>query len=67
MKARLSDDGMGTDLVCLPRPITRSEKPDGGPLVSDSAHGCAVEDRRAPAADNISAGTFACALAVPAG
>ncbi len=29
---RLSADEMRTDFVCIPRPITRSEKPDGGPL-----------------------------------
>jgi alkaline phosphatase D len=23
---------MRTDFVCIPRPITRSEKPDGGPI-----------------------------------
>src|SRR5204863_3434675 len=29
---RLSADEMRTDFVCIPRPITRSERPDGGPL-----------------------------------
>ena len=29
---RLSADEMGTEFVCIPRPITRSEKPDGGPI-----------------------------------
>jgi alkaline phosphatase D len=28
----LSADEMRTDFVCIPRPITRSEKPDGGPI-----------------------------------
>jgi alkaline phosphatase D len=31
-KVRLSADEMRTEFVCIPRPITRSEKPDGGPL-----------------------------------
>ena len=31
-KVRLSTDEMRTEFVCIPRPITRSEKPDGGPL-----------------------------------
>jgi len=31
-KVRLSADAMRTEFVCIPRPITRSEKPDGGPL-----------------------------------
>ena len=29
-KVRLSTDAMRTEFVCIPRPITRSEKPDGG-------------------------------------
>jgi alkaline phosphatase D len=29
---RLSADEMRTELVCIPRPITRSDRPDGGPL-----------------------------------
>ena len=29
---RLSGDEMRTEFVCIPRPITRSERPDGGPL-----------------------------------
>ena len=29
---RLSADEMRTEFVCIPRPITRSESPDGGPL-----------------------------------
>ncbi len=29
---RLSGDEMRTELVCIPPPITRSERPDGGPL-----------------------------------
>jgi len=31
-KVRLSGEEMRTEFVCIPRPITRSEKPDGGPL-----------------------------------
>ena len=31
-KVRLSTDEMRTEFVCIPRPITRSESPDGGPL-----------------------------------
>ena len=29
---RLTGDEMRTEFVCIPRPITRSEQPDGGPL-----------------------------------
>ena len=31
-KVRLSGDEMRTEFVCIPRPITRSASPDGGPL-----------------------------------
>jgi alkaline phosphatase D len=31
-KVRLSGDEMRTEFVCIPRPIARSERPDGGPL-----------------------------------
>lgn len=31
-KVRLSAGEMRTEFVCIPRPITRSERPDGGPL-----------------------------------
>ena len=31
-KVRLSADEMRTEFVCIPRPITRSDRPDGGPL-----------------------------------
>jgi alkaline phosphatase D len=30
--ARLSADEMRTEFVCIPRPVTRSDRPDGGPL-----------------------------------
>ena len=29
---RLTSDDMRTEFVCIPRPITRSDRPDGGPL-----------------------------------
>ena len=31
-KVRLTGDEMRTEFVCIPRPITRSASPDGGPL-----------------------------------
>src|SRR3954452_3638442 len=31
-KVRVSAEAMRTEFVCIPRPITRSEKPDGGPI-----------------------------------
>jgi len=31
-KVQLSADEMRTEFVCIPRPITRNERPDGGPL-----------------------------------
>ena len=31
-KVRLSASEMRTEFVCIPRPVTRSERPDGGPL-----------------------------------
>ncbi|MGZ3250022.1 MAG: alkaline phosphatase D family protein [Croceibacterium sp.] len=31
-KVRLSEDAMRTEFVCIPRPVTRSDRPDGGPL-----------------------------------
>ena len=31
-KVRLTGDEMRTEFVCIPRPVTRSERPDGGPL-----------------------------------
>lgn len=37
-KVRLSSDEMRTEFVCIPRPITRSERPDGGPLRYRVAH-----------------------------
>ncbi|MFL6846540.1 MAG: alkaline phosphatase D family protein [Allosphingosinicella sp.] len=35
---RLSAEEMRTEFVCIPRPITRSERPDGGPLRYRVAH-----------------------------
>jgi alkaline phosphatase D len=35
---RLSAEEMRTDFVCIPRPITRSEKPDGGPIKYRVSH-----------------------------
>ncbi|MEO8706279.1 MAG: alkaline phosphatase D family protein, partial [Kofleriaceae bacterium] len=35
---RVSGDEMRTEFVCIPRPITRSERPDGGPLRYRVAH-----------------------------
>ncbi len=37
-KVRLSADEMRTEFVCIPRPITRSEQPNGGPLRYRVAH-----------------------------
>ncbi|HTI85345.1 MAG TPA: phosphodiesterase, partial [Alphaproteobacteria bacterium] len=31
-KVRLTGDEMRTEFVCIPRPITRSDQPDGGPM-----------------------------------
>ena len=31
-KVRLSANEMRTEFVCIPRPISRSERPDGGPI-----------------------------------
>jgi alkaline phosphatase D len=35
---RLSSDEMRTEFVCIPRPVTRSDRPDGGPLRYRVAH-----------------------------
>jgi alkaline phosphatase D len=35
---RLTGDEMRTEFVCIPRPITRSDRPDGGPLRYRVAH-----------------------------
>ncbi len=35
---RVSGDEMRTEFVCIPRPIARSERPDGGPLRYRVAH-----------------------------
>jgi alkaline phosphatase D len=41
-KVRLSADQMRTEFVCIPRPITRSERPDGGPLRYRVVHTAAL-------------------------
>jgi alkaline phosphatase D len=35
---RVSADQMETEFVCIPRPIERSERPDGGPLAYRVIH-----------------------------
>ena len=35
---RVSGDEMRTEFVCIPRPIARSDRPDGGPLRYRVAH-----------------------------
>jgi alkaline phosphatase D len=37
-KVRVSGHEMRTEFVCIPRPVTRSERPDGGPLRYRVAH-----------------------------
>jgi len=37
-KVRLTEDEMRTEFVCIPRPVTRSDRPDGGPLRYRVAH-----------------------------
>jgi alkaline phosphatase D len=37
-KVRLTGDKMGTEFVCIPRPISRSGSPDGGPIRYRVAH-----------------------------
>jgi alkaline phosphatase D len=41
-KVRLSADAMRTEFVCIPRPITRSEKSDGGPIRYRVSHTAAL-------------------------
>ena len=41
-KVRLSGDEMRTEFVCIPRPITRAERPDGGPLRYRVVHSAAL-------------------------
>ena len=41
-KVRLSADEMRTEFVCVPRPVTRSDKPDGGPLRYRVVHTAAM-------------------------
>jgi alkaline phosphatase D len=37
-KVRLTGDEMRTEFVCIPRPISRSASPDGGPIRYRVAH-----------------------------
>jgi len=41
-KVRLSADEMRTEFVCIPRPIARSETPDGGPIRYRVSHTAAL-------------------------
>jgi alkaline phosphatase D len=41
-KVRLSADEMRTEFVCIPRPITRSERPDGGDIRYRVVHSAAM-------------------------
>jgi alkaline phosphatase D len=41
-KVRLSADEMRTEFVCIPRPITRSERPDGGDIRYRVVHTAAL-------------------------
>jgi hypothetical protein len=41
-KVRLSAEEMRTEFVCIPRPITRAERPDGGPLRYRVVHSAAL-------------------------
>jgi len=41
-KVRLSTTEMRTEFVCIPRPVTRSERPDGGPLRYRVVHTAAL-------------------------
>ena len=41
-KVRLSADEMRTEFVCVPRPIARSERPDGGPIRYRVVHTAAL-------------------------
>jgi alkaline phosphatase D len=36
--ARVTGDALECEFVCLPRPLERSERPDGGPLVYRVVH-----------------------------
>jgi alkaline phosphatase D len=41
-KVRLSADAMRTEFVCIPRPIVRSDRPDGGPIRYRTLHTAAL-------------------------
>src|SRR5262249_20922789 len=44
-KVRLSAEEMRTEFVCIPRPIVRSESPDGGPIRYRVSHTAALWKR----------------------
>jgi alkaline phosphatase D len=35
---RVSSGSLETEFVCIPRPVERSERPDGGPLLYRTRH-----------------------------
>ena len=35
---RVTSESFETEFVCIPRPLERSERPDGGPLVYRAKH-----------------------------
>jgi alkaline phosphatase D len=41
-KVRLSPDELRTEFVCIPRPVTRSDRPDGGPIRYRVVHTAAL-------------------------
>jgi len=41
-KVRLSPAQMRTEFVCIPRPVARSDRPDGGPLRYRVVHSAAL-------------------------
>ena len=59
---RLTGDEMRTEFVCIPRPITRSERPDGGPLRYRVVHTAQAVARRASGRSSRSR----CSKAIPA-
>ena len=59
---RLTGDEMRTEFVCIPRPITRSERPDGGPLRYRVVHTAKLWRARRAAAARRSR----CSKAIPA-
>ena len=39
---RVSSDALETEFVCIPRPLERSDRPDGGPLLYRTRHRTAL-------------------------